>query len=461
MADEDGEVLVLLSQELGGIVPRLMALAAKGGLPESVRGTAWRLFLRVVPPQEPESWAGVMSAKRQQYEVLRRRARAALDDAMARGEDDDGDGDDDDDEEEDDEDDDASLEAAADQIRRDCERCYLEGAGDHFLDPARQRLMFSVLLTWAHEHAATSYRQGMHEVLAPLLWALETSFDASALVVLPPGNALHALLPDAKYVEADVFWLFEAVMALMAPYYASGGAAAGGPGTTPVLASCERVQGECLRRVDAELHDHLNVALARGKTQVLPQVYMLGWLRIMYGRLFSVRDTLVLWDAFFSTAKHERAAGKGGGGCFPSLAQWLEAVGTVLIVLAREDLLQRDALGCLQKLLRYEAPEPVFLAKVSRRLIGDDSALEPLVAVLRQRANLSTLGIPDWVVSVLSSMGLVQPTPATYDVDAVSYASSALQMGQTALCLAVVPPGDDLAALEPGADDGGRPAPGE
>ena len=48
-----------------------------------------------------------------------------------------------------------------------------------------------------------------------------------------------------------------------------------------------------------------------------------------------------------------------------------------------------------------------------------------------------------------------------YDVDAVSYASSALQMGQTALCLAVVPPGDDLAALEPGADDGGRPAPGE
>ena len=31
----------------------------------------------------------------------------------------------------------------------------------------------------------------------------------------------------------------------------------------------------------------------------------------------------------------------------------------------------------------------------------------------------------------------------------------------TALCLAVVPPGDDLAALEPGADDGGRPAPGE
>ena len=79
----------------------------------------------------------------------------------------------------------------------------------------------------------------------------------------------------------------------------------------------------------------------------------------------------------------------------------------------------------------------------------------------RQRANLNTLGIPDWVVSVLSSMGLVQPTPATYDVDAVSYASSALQMGQTALCLAVVPPGDDLAALEPGADDGGRPAPGE
>ena len=33
--------------------------------------------------------------------------------------------------------------------------------------------MFGVLFVWACEHPSTSYRQGMHELLAPLLLALE------------------------------------------------------------------------------------------------------------------------------------------------------------------------------------------------------------------------------------------------------------------------------------------------
>ena len=42
-----------------------------------------------------------------------------------------------------------ALEEAADQIRRDCERCYLDGAGDdYFESPERQAALFHALLAW-------------------------------------------------------------------------------------------------------------------------------------------------------------------------------------------------------------------------------------------------------------------------------------------------------------------------
>ena len=430
--DDEQASLVRLAQELTGIVPRLQKLAARGALPAAARGTAWRLFLRVVPPQHPDRWAAAVAGKRATYETLRAAAHAALHEAMAQALDDQNGG-----AEHGDDGDDAgaALEEAADQIRRDCERCYLEGAGDHFLEPARQQLMFGVLLTWAHAHPEPGYRQGMHEVLAPLVLALEESGDAAALVVLPPENALHALLDDAKYLEADVYALFDALMADVAPLYATGGSSA-----TPVLALCERVQGAALRAADPELAAHLNAR--GGKTDVLPQVYMLPWLRLLFGRQFPVGSVLVLWDAFFSTARDGRA---GAAASHPTLAQWLEAVATLLLVLDREALLACDAAGCLRRLLRYEAREPTFVALVARRLVDSDGALDPLIASLRQHAALATV-FPDWFVSVLSSLGVVRAKPEAAAGDEPSYAASALRLGQTALCMAYDP--SDDAVLE-------------
>lgn len=51
-----------------------------------------------------------------------------------------------------------------DTIKADLERLFPTGCGDHFLVPARQELLLSVLSLWADLHPATGYRQGMHEV---------------------------------------------------------------------------------------------------------------------------------------------------------------------------------------------------------------------------------------------------------------------------------------------------------
>ncbi|KAH8048081.1 hypothetical protein JL722_12673 [Aureococcus anophagefferens] len=262
--------------ELTGIVPRLQKLAARGALPAAARGTAWRLFLRVVPPQQPDRWAAAVGQARGLRHAPRRGARRAARGhgagprrPTARGPGGDGD-------------DGAGAEEAADQIRRDCERCYLEGAGDHFLEPARQQLMFGALLTGALEpRYARACTRCSRRSCSPSRRARRGGARRAAA-----GERAPRAFDDAKYLEADAYALFDALMADVAPLYATGGSSA-----APVLALCERVQGAALQNADPELAAHLNAR--GGKTEVLPQVYMLPWLRLLFGRQFPVGS--VLW----------------------------------------------------------------------------------------------------------------------------------------------------------------------
>lgn len=67
-----------------------------------------------------------------------------------------------------------------DTIKADLERLFPTGCGDYFLAPARQQLLLSVLSLWADVHPTTAYRQGMHEVLAPLVLVLEKEVAGAA-----------------------------------------------------------------------------------------------------------------------------------------------------------------------------------------------------------------------------------------------------------------------------------------
>ena len=54
-----------------------------------------------------------------------------------------------------------------DTIKADLERLFPTGCGDHFLAPARQELLLSVLSLWADLNTATAYRQVAKSSLKP------------------------------------------------------------------------------------------------------------------------------------------------------------------------------------------------------------------------------------------------------------------------------------------------------
>jgi TBC1 domain family member 5 len=138
-----------------------------------------------------------------------------------------------------------------------------------FREPAIQKKLLDILFIYSKLNPDMGYRQGMHELLAPLLWVvycdaiepstgLPTSRDENAMALMV--NTL-----DAAFVEHDTFNLFCAIMQTMKTFYEVGD-----PKSSPVAIRSRRVQEELLKIVDPELSDHLE------SIEILPQIYLMS-----------------------------------------------------------------------------------------------------------------------------------------------------------------------------------------
>ncbi|KAG8416724.1 hypothetical protein J3458_007287 [Metarhizium acridum] len=192
------------------------------------------------------------------------------------------------------------------------------------------------------------YRQGMHELLAPIVYALEQdSIDTRSA-----GNdacldekMLHVL--DSAFIEHDAYILFSKLMEQAQSFYeVTNGSTPSNHGSQPVIlqeqqsAIVERsrfIHEICLRKVDPELAAHLT------NIEVLPQIFLIRWIRLLFSREFPFNQLLVLWDTMFAVD--------------PSL-ELIDLVCVAMLVRIRWQLLEADYSVCLQLLLKYPPPEP-------------------------------------------------------------------------------------------------------
>jgi hypothetical protein len=124
-----------------------------------------------------------------------------------------------------------------------------------------------------------------------------------------------------------------------------------------VVDKCEAIQSRLLRLKDAELCAHLE------SLHVLPQLYMLRWLRCMFGREFHLEDTLRIWDALFASDRP---------------IQLVDQLCVAMLRYVREQLLAADNAGCLHRLKSFPPVENVgFLVELAvKQLRGEPTALD-------------------------------------------------------------------------------------
>ena len=133
--------------------------------------------------------------------------------------------------------------------------------------------MLDILFIFCKLNADTGYRQGMHEILALVLWVV--SRDAidpeSTKRVIPTEQQIGGLFQvalDSAYIEHDAFTLFCIIMQNVKSFYEVS--ASGGQSNSPIVERSKRIHEEYLYKVDPELAEHLTAI------EVLPQIFVMS-----------------------------------------------------------------------------------------------------------------------------------------------------------------------------------------
>ncbi|KAL9127510.1 MAG: hypothetical protein Q9217_003640 [Psora testacea] len=225
------------------------------------------------------------------------------------------------------------------EIFQDVERCMPENA--YFREPSTQSMLLEILFVYCKLNHDISYRQGMHEVLAPILWVVSCdAIDPKDSKHGPELDDLMLTSLDATYIEHDAFTLFGIIMQTVKTFYEVGNS--NEPATTgllqnsPIVERSKRIHENYLYHADPELAEHL------AAIEILPQIFLIRWVRLLFGREFPFDDVLALWDILFAED--------------PTL-DLVDLICVSMLLRIRWQLLEADYSAALTLLLRYPVPK--------------------------------------------------------------------------------------------------------
>ncbi|XP_070323147.1 TBC1 domain family member 5 isoform X2 [Odocoileus virginianus] len=175
-----------------------------------------------------------------------------------------------------------------------------------------RKILTDVLFCYARENEQLLYKQGMHELLAPIVFTLHCDHQAflHASESAQPSEEMKTLL-NPEYLEHDAYAMFSQLMETAEPWFSTfehdgqkGKEALMPPipfarpqdlgPTIAIVAKVNQIQDQLLKKHDIELYMHLN------RLEIAPQIYGLRWVRLLFGREFPLQDLLVVWDALFA-----------------------------------------------------------------------------------------------------------------------------------------------------------------
>ncbi|KIW96515.1 uncharacterized protein Z519_03584 [Cladophialophora bantiana CBS 173.52] len=183
-------------------------------------------------------------------------------------------------------------EISREEIFQDVRRCMQDNY--FFREPATQKRLLDILFIYAKLNPDIGYRQGMHELLAPIVWVVQQ--DAVDLTSVSEadkkaeGVDFMTEVLDGKFVEHDSFNLFCALMQTAKAFYEVGE----NYDSSSIVARSKRIHDDFLNAIDPELALHLHVL------GILPQIYSIRWIRLLFGREFEFKDVLRIWDVLFA-----------------------------------------------------------------------------------------------------------------------------------------------------------------
>lgn len=173
----------------------------------------------------------------------------------------------------------------------------------------------------------------MHELLAHVLWTVSSdAIDLGQASKTLGEDATVKFMFDADHIEHDAFAIFGQVMQSSKGFYIS-------EGPVSIAARSQHIFNELLPKVDPILAQHLT------SLEIVPQVYIIRWVRLLFSREFELDEVLSLWDVIFAEDQ---------------TLEIVDLVSIAMLLRARWHLLDTDYNGALSILLRYPKQGPEF-----------------------------------------------------------------------------------------------------
>ncbi|XP_055904535.1 TBC1 domain family member 5 homolog A isoform X2 [Eupeodes corollae] len=221
---------------------------------------------------------------------------------------------------------------------------------EFFRKPLIQSAMTNILFYYAREHPYMCYRQGMHEILAPILFVMYGDHQA-LLHFMELSEDIDELLRDVlspEHLEADSYSIFSRLMASIESYYRITNLTQTDGGYFPVendqdildpvttevevISQLNLIRDKILAKEDLHLHNYLL------KLDIPLHIFGIRWLRLLFGREFPLLDLLMLWDAIFADSDRF------------DLPNYILVA---MLIRIRDKLLLNDYTTCLTYLMRY------------------------------------------------------------------------------------------------------------
>ncbi|KAL0961840.1 hypothetical protein UPYG_G00332360 [Umbra pygmaea] len=195
-------------------------------------------------------------------------------------------------------------------IKQDVMRTFPEMR--YFQEEDVRTKLTDILFCYARENEQLLYKQGMHELLAPIVFVLHCDHQTfqHASETAHPSEEMRCVLNPAFH-EHDAYAMFSQLMETAEPWFSSFEREVRrgkdemmtslpfarpqdlGP-SVAIVTKVNRIQDQLVRKHDVELHMHLN------RLEIAPQIYGIRWVRLLFGREFPLQDLLVVWDALFA-----------------------------------------------------------------------------------------------------------------------------------------------------------------
>ncbi|XP_066571790.1 TBC1 domain family member 5 isoform X2 [Amia ocellicauda] len=195
-------------------------------------------------------------------------------------------------------------------IQQDVMRTFPEM--QYFQQDDVRNMLTDILFCYARENEQLLYKQGMHELLAPIVFILHCDHQAfqHASETAYPSEDMKSLL-NPEFHEHDAYAMFSQLMETAEPWFSSferevrkgkeemitsipfARPQDSGP-SVAIVAKVNRIQDQLLKKHDNELYMHLT------RLEIAPQIYGIRWVRLLFGREFPLQDLLVVWDALFA-----------------------------------------------------------------------------------------------------------------------------------------------------------------